>query len=39
MYACMHVFPIWGIGNDADKYIDGSDNLSAILNLIHPPKK
>ena len=29
---------IWGIGNDADNYIDGSYNLYAILKLIYPLK-
>lgn len=35
----MYIFPqnIWGIGDDADKYIDRSYNLSAILKLIDPP--
>jgi hypothetical protein len=29
----IYIYPknIWGIGNDADYYIDGSNNLSAIL--------
>ena len=38
---CINIFTpkIWGIGNDADNYMDGSNNLSAILNLIHPQKK
>ena len=29
---------IWGIGSDADNYIDGSYNLSAILKPIYPLK-
>ena len=30
---CIYIYPknIWGIGNDADNYIDGNNNLSAIL--------
>ena len=35
MYACVYgyIYPknIWGIGNDADNYIDGTNILSAIL--------
>jgi hypothetical protein len=31
MYMDIYIYPknIWGIGNDADNYIDGSNNLSA----------
>jgi hypothetical protein len=29
---------MWAIGSDADNYIDGSYNLSAILKLIYPIK-
>ena len=38
MYIDIYIYPnnIWGIGHDADNYIDGSSNLSAILKLIHP---
>jgi hypothetical protein len=36
MYVCIYPQNIWGIGNYADNYIDGSSNLSAILKLIHP---
>ena len=33
MYACVYIYQknIWGIGNDADNYIDGTNILSAIL--------
>jgi hypothetical protein len=38
MYGSVYIYPknIWGIGIDADNYIDGSNNLSTILKLIHP---
>ena len=41
MYVHTYIYPknIWGIGNYADNYIDGSNNLSSILKLIHPMKK
>jgi hypothetical protein len=39
-YIYIYIYPknIWGIGNYADNYIDGSNNLSSILRLIHPLK-
>ena len=44
MYVCKYILyiyakNIWGIGNDADNYIDGSYILLAIVKLIYPLKK
>jgi hypothetical protein len=41
VYVYTYIYPqnIWGIGNYADNYIDGSNNLTAILKLIYPLKK
>jgi hypothetical protein len=35
---CVDIYPknILGIGNDADNYVDGSNNQSTILKLIQP---
>jgi hypothetical protein len=38
MYINIYIYPknIYGIVNDADNYVDGSNNLSTILKLIQP---